>query len=62
MRQIIIRRINDLKEKSGNFSSGMRWDYRFYGVRIQDVDYGSLNDEPLLAFFELIIRRYNVQM
>ena len=69
MRDLIIARLEELKEKENGFSKfgTMRWMNVFAEINgkvkhISEVEWCELDDETLLVVFERVIRRYNAQM
>lgn len=69
MRELIISRLDAMKEKERGFSriATMRWanvfiDYKGRTTHISDVDWNELSDDQLLDTYERVVRRYYSQM
>lgn len=60
MRELIIKRIEEIKEWHGGFRTGWRWG-TFYDIPYGDVDPYILTDELLLVFLERIIQQHYKQ-
>lgn len=62
MRQLILRRIEEIKNRENGFSKSlMKWDNFSSGTiktHISDFDFNTCNDIELLFLFERIIKRY----
>ncbi len=63
MRELILKRIEEIKNKENSFSKSlMKWQNFSTGIvktHISDFDFNECNDVELLILFERIIRRYN---
>ena len=70
MRELILKRILEIKKNSDNFNQNvMRWKNFFVindddneKIHISKFDFKNLSDEELLKFFELLIRRISKVM
>lgn len=66
MRELILKRIEELRVYHGGFSkSSMRWDNFSSGTvktHISELKFEEMNDVELLMMFERLIRRHNMQM
>ena len=64
MRQLVLNRINELKEKERNFpKSIMRWKNFYFGNdHISEIKFEDLSDDELFNLFERLIFRYYKQM
>jgi hypothetical protein len=69
MRDLIVARLEEMKEKSGGFSriATMRWANLFVTVNgkpkhISEVEWCELDDDALLSVYERVIRRFFTQM
>lgn len=60
MRELAIKRIEEIKEFHGGFSAGWRWN-TFYDIPYCDVDPCLLTDEMLLLFLERVIHNHYKQ-
>lgn len=65
MRDLVLKRINEIKIKENNFSKGiMKWNNFSNGAvtkHISEIKWEELNDYELVILFERLIRRYNQQ-
>ena len=63
MRELILKRLQDLKLKDGFNKDLMRWKNVFiYGIHVSEADLNSLCDEELLNVYDRIMRQYYAQM
>lgn len=68
MRDLIVARLEELKEKENGFPRNvMRWANIFVDLNgktthISDVEWCELDDEALLILFERVIRQYYKSM
>jgi hypothetical protein len=68
MRDLIVTRLEELKEKENGFPRNvMRWANIFVDLNgktthISDVEWCELDDEALLILFERVIRQYYKSM
>jgi len=68
MRELILKRIEDIRNTSDNFPiSSMRWQHINYNrndemIHISDLDFNICTDDHLLYLFERILRNYHKQM
>jgi hypothetical protein len=64
MRELIIARLQEIKEKERGFSrvGTMRWANMYISIptikHISDVNWNELPDKELLSVFERVIRQY----
>ena len=61
MRELILKRIEEIKEKENGFVSLMKWKGTIT-VDISKFDFNTCNDVELLILFERILRRYFKQL
>lgn len=63
MRELILRRIDEIRSKENNFSKSlMKWNNFSTGYdksHVSEIDFTKCNDVELLLLFERIIRKYN---
>lgn len=69
MKELIIAKLNEIKEKSGGFSrfGTMRWANLFVTIdsklkHVSEIEWCELDDKALLELFERIVKRYYTQM
>lgn len=64
MRELILKRIAEIGEKSDKFSKAlMRWESCYINnIHISKVNFEELNDADLIEMFEKIMRNYYKQM
>lgn len=68
MRELIVTRLEELKEKGNGFSRDtMRWKNIFFVINskpkhLSEVEWCELDDDTLLSVFERVIRRFFTQM
>lgn len=67
MKQLILKRIEEIRKNENNFSRGlMRWQKPLTHGTItkyaDEINFEELSDEELLFLFERIIRRINLAM
>ena len=65
MRNLILNRIEEIRNQSNGFQKGtMRWDNFSTGSKkhISEFDFNSCNEAELLSIFERLIKKYYTQM
>ena len=66
MREIMLARIEEIRNKEQGFRKGsMRWDNFSHGTvtkHISEIEFEKLDDTSLVFLFERLIRRYYTQM
>lgn len=69
MKELIIAKLNEIKEKSGGFSrfGTMRWANIFFDIagkrkHISEIEFSEVDDEKLLEVFERVVRQCSKQM
>jgi len=66
MREIILKRIQEIKNHEGGFRKGtMKWDNFSTGTvktHVSEFDFNQCSDEELIFLFERLIKRYYTQM
>ncbi len=69
MRELIIARLEDLKERENGFSPLGKYRWINFNVEVNgrlkhlsEIEWCELTDEELLKLFERVIKRYNAQM
>ncbi len=63
MRQMILDRIEEIREKENNFDKRTtRWKEMYHVNHYSQVNWSSLDDASLLFEFERMLRKYYIQM